>query len=398
MIKIIHSADWHIGQRFHDYDRETEHRAFLDWLSECIKEKEVDLLLIAGDVFDNQNPSADSQRLYYSFLRDVTASNPKLQVIIIAGNHDSASRLEAPNPLFETMNINVKGVIRKNEDGEIDYDDLIVPIKDEAYCLAVPYLRQGDYPKSKSYSEGVELLYNNLLDRAEEIAQGKPIIAMGHLYATGAELSKDDRSERVIIGSLESISTNAFSNKLAYTALGHLHRSQRLGGKDNIRYSGSPLPMSFAEVNYNHGVVYVEIDNHETRVEKLDYEDTVRLVSLPKQAMPLEDVLKEIEDLEEGSIDERSPFLEIKVLLDKPEPSLRHRIEEALLNKAYRLTSIKAIYSDSGKYESKIENKKLESINPMDMALDVYSKKFDGGEMPEDLQAMMREIIENAEK
>lgn len=94
-MKILHTADWHLGQTFYEYDRREEHLHFLEWLKQQIRQHEIDVLLIAGDVFDSPNPSAESQRMYYRFLREVTSENPSLQIIIIAGNHDSAARLEA---------------------------------------------------------------------------------------------------------------------------------------------------------------------------------------------------------------------------------------------------------------------------------------------------------------
>ena len=151
-MKILHTADWHLGQTFYEYDRREEHLHFLEWLKQQIRQHEIDVLLIAGDVFDSPNPSAESQRMYYRFLREVTSENPSLQIIIIAGNHDSAARLEAPNPLLEDMNVTVRGVVRRNAEGDIDLQHLIVPLYTEgevtAYCLAVPYLRQGDYPST----------------------------------------------------------------------------------------------------------------------------------------------------------------------------------------------------------------------------------------------------------
>lgn len=256
-MNIIHTADWHLGQSFFDYDRKAEHLVFLEWLASIIKEHNIDALLIAGDIFDNPNPSADSQKTYYHFLREVTAQNPNLQIVIIAGNHDSAARLEAPNPLLEEMNITVKGVIKRDAQGEIDFNDLIVPLKKNgevaALCLAVPYLRQGDYPTSQSYSAGVKAMYQKLYEHIKNPTETNdssnnqatlPIIAMGHLQATGSEISDYDRSERTVIGGIEAVSPDAFSQETLYTALGHLHKSQRVSGRENVRYAGSPLPMS----------------------------------------------------------------------------------------------------------------------------------------------------------
>ena len=129
MIRILHTADWHLGQTFFGYDRMEEHEVFLNWLAEEIRQKEIDALIIAGDVFDVSNPSAASQSMYYQFIYRVTAENPYLQIVIVAGNHDSAARLEAPLPLLQAMRTEVRGVVRKLEGGEIDYDHLTVELK-----------------------------------------------------------------------------------------------------------------------------------------------------------------------------------------------------------------------------------------------------------------------------
>ncbi|KAA6325531.1 Nuclease SbcCD subunit D, partial [termite gut metagenome] len=171
-MKLLHTADWHLGQIFFGYDRKPEHLQFIEWLKHQIRNLSVDVLLIAGDVFDTPNPSAESQRLYYKFLRETINENPRLQIVIIAGNHDSAARLEAPNPLLEEMNITVRGIVKRTAEGYIDVNHLIIPLtgggKTEAYCLAVPYIRQGDYPETENYAHGVKKLYETLYQEVKE--------------------------------------------------------------------------------------------------------------------------------------------------------------------------------------------------------------------------------------
>lgn len=150
-LKLIHTADWHLGQTFFGYDREAEHEAFLGFLTNLLVERQTDVLLIVGDVFDVTNPSAGAQRRFYRFLREANRLNPGLQIVIIAGNHDSAIRLEAPNPLLEELNTSIVGIVGRTDSGEIDLASLVVPLRNragerEALCLAVPFLRQGDYP------------------------------------------------------------------------------------------------------------------------------------------------------------------------------------------------------------------------------------------------------------
>ena len=142
-LKLIHTADWHLGQTFFGYDREAEHEAFLGFLTNLLVERQTDVLLIAGDVFDVTNPSAGAQRRFYRFLREANRLNPGLQIVIIAGNHDSAIRLEAPNPLLEELNTSIVGIVGRTDSGEIDLASLVVPLRNragerEALCGAFP--------------------------------------------------------------------------------------------------------------------------------------------------------------------------------------------------------------------------------------------------------------------
>ena len=394
-MKLLHTADWHLGQTFFEYDRKMEHTQFLAWLRDQIKLREIDVLLIAGDVFDTPNPSAESQRMYYTFLREVTIENPDLQIIVIAGNHDSAARLEAPSPLLESMNITVRGIIKRTADGEIDFQHLIVPLDKGGYCLTVPYLRQGDYPGSDTYANGVQLMYEALYESIDD--ESKPIIAMGHMQATGSEISANDRSERTIIGGLESISPDAFAGDIAYTALGHLHRAQRVSGRENVRYSGAPLPMSFAEKNNKQGVTLVTITDT-TNIERLLFDTPVKLISIPKKPQPLIEVLSEIGNLPDGEIDEYSPLLEIKVLITEPEPSLRVQIERALEGKSVRLARLEAVRANVERESQVISYEELQKINPLDMATDIFKRKYGGDDMPETMRDLMQTVIREVER
>ena len=165
-------------------------------------------------------PSDEAQKMYYSFLNEITQKNPSLQIIINSGNHDSAARLEAVNPLLENMNITVKGIIKRDAEGNIDIYTMIIPIKDGGVCLAVTYIRQGDYPINETYSTGIKEIYSQLKEKVKD-TEG-PVIAMGHLQATGSEISENDRSERTIIGGMEGVKPDTFEHIISYTALWHL--------------------------------------------------------------------------------------------------------------------------------------------------------------------------------
>ncbi len=403
MIRILHTADWHLGQTFFGYDRMEEHEVFLNWLAEEIRRKEIDALIIAGDVFDVSNPSAASQSMYYRFIYRVTAENPYLQIVIVAGNHDSAARLEAPLPLLQAMRTEVRGVVRKLEGGEIDYDHLTVELKNrkgdvELLCMAVPFLRQGDYPavqtEGNPYAEGVRELYAQLLQRLwKRRTANQAILAIGHLQATGSEIAEKDYSERTVIGGLECVSPEAFSEQIAYTALGHIHKAQRVSGRENVRYAGSPIPMSFAEKHYHHGVVMVTLDGGcAVDIERLECPKLIPLVSVPngEPASP-EAVLEALKELPETEA--IAPYLEVKVLLEEPEPILRQEIEEALAGKNYRLARIVSTYrTDIGSTVKENENWKrgLQEMSPLQIAQSVFEKIYQV-EMPIELTSLFEE-------
>lgn len=423
-LKIIHTADWHLGQTFFGYDREEEHDAFLNWLIDTLEEQQTDVLLIAGDVFDVANPSASAQRRFFHFLKEANRRNPHLQIIVVAGNHDSAARLESPIPLLEELNTFVVGIIKRTENGEIDFNSLVIPLynkekKREGWCLAVPYLRQGDYPASEdthdSYVNGINRMYRRLYDFANAHCQSdtglyqpcnalcqssEALIAMGHLHATGAELSDDDRSERIIMGGLESVSSDTFHEGLAYTALGHIHKAQRIGGRDNVRYSGSPLPMSFSETNYRHQVVAVTIENGcLSEVTPLPVPLLTELLRVPSQPASPEEVIAQLLMLPVAGTDGNDnpshwPYLEVRVLLTEPDPGFRHRVEEALEDKAVRLTSIVPSYPKREEEDAirPLSYNDLQRIDPLDMLKHAFNCKY-GGELPEDIQSLFNDVM-----
>ena len=412
MIRILHTADWHLGQNFFGYDRTQEQEHFLDWLSDQIRERDVDALIIAGDVFDVSNPSAASQHMFYRFIRRVMVASPHLQMVVVAGNHDSAARLEAPIPLLYELNTTIKGLVRKS-DGKIDYEDLTVELKNkagqvEALCLSVPYLRQGDYPtvetEGNPYAEGVKELYRQLTTYAlERKTPEQALIAVGHLQATGSEIAEKDFSERTIIGGLECVSPDSFSSEIAYTALGHIHKAQRVSGRENVRYAGSPLSMSFAEKYYRHGVVEVVLDNGKLQsLEKVEYTPLVAMLSVPTMhsASPEEvlDLLEELPLKTEENEGELAPYLEIKVLLDEPEPMLRMEIEEVLANKHVRLARIVSAYRSASQTitEEEIMTVGLQEMTPLQIVQSTFEKTFQT-EMPEELIRLFREAEQSVE-
>ena len=345
MIRILHTADWHLGQTFFGYDRTQEHEHFLDWLAGVLTKNKIDVLIVAGDVFDVSNPSAASQRMFYRFIHRVTTENPRLQLVVVAGNHDSAARLESPLPLLQEMRT-------------------------------------------------VKELYARLLKYAlKKRTDGQALVAVGHLLATGSEIAEKDHSERIIIGGLESVSPESFPEQIVYTALGHIHKAQRVSGRENIRYAGSPLPMSFAEKHYHHGVVKVTLDEGwAVEIEKLEYTPLVRLLSIPAtEAAAPDEVLDELRGLELPE-DEPMPYLEVKVKLSEPEPMLRQQVEEILEGKPVRLARIVSFYRQAaeGSVEEETLTAGLQEMNPLQIVKATFENSYQA-EMPEELVNLFQE-------
>lgn len=391
------------GTNLFGYDRTQEHEHFLDWLAGVLTKNKIDVLIVAGDVFDVSNPSAASQRMFYRFIHRVTTENPRLQLVVVAGNHDSAARLESPLPLLQEMRTEIKGIVHK-QNGKIDYEHLLVELKNaagevEALCLAVPFLRQGDYPvvetEGNPYAEGVKELYARLLKYAlKKRTDGQALVAVGHLLATGSEIAEKDHSERIIIGGLESVSPESFPEQIVYTALGHIHKAQRVSGRENIRYAGSPLPMSFAEKHYHHGVVKVTLDEGwAVEIEKLEYTPLVRLLSIPAtEAAAPDEVLDELRGLELPE-DEPMPYLEVKVKLSEPEPMLRQQVEEILEGKPVRLARIVSFYRQAaeGSVEEEVLTAGLQEMNPLQIVKATFENSYQT-EMPEELVNLFQEV------
>lgn len=404
MLRILHTADWHLGQTFFGYDRTLEHQHFLSWLKTQLVEKESDVLLISGDVFDVSNPSSASQRLFYEFLRECLELSPNLQIVIIAGNHDSASRLEVPQPLLDESQVVIKGLIPKRG-GVVDYSSLIVDLKNkegevEVLCLTVPFLRQGDYPSvpqaKNAYVEGVEAFYTALIKEAKEKKKvNQALIIMGHLHTLYAEVAEKDHSERIIIGGLEQVSPTIFTDDIAYTALGHIHKAQRVSGSEQIRYAGSPLPLSFAEKHYKHGVVEVIIDKGKfISLDKLEYNPLIGLLSIPAKGVASPEViLEELQQLPDATENASLyPYLEINVLQKEPEPLLKNKIETIVEEKTVRLARILSHFeqkNQENEEESVLVG--LEERSPMDVA-NLYYESLYGVPMPKELQHLFHEV------
>ncbi|MBL4650040.1 MAG: exonuclease SbcCD subunit D C-terminal domain-containing protein [Aureispira sp.] len=269
-MKILHTADWHLGQKFFHQKREKEHRAALDWLVQYIIKEEVELLIVAGDIFDTDSPPNYARKLYFDFLKQLINTCCK-DIVIVAGNHDSANMLDAAKELFKLLNVRVVGHISEDRAAQIieirgKEDDTL-----KAVVGAVPYLRDKDIRKSisgETFEERVENLRSGVQQHYQEIetalkpyqSKNIPVIVTGHLYAAGGDRNDRKNSIHLGVGGLGIIKAESFSEDFDYVALGHLHRYQQIDKSRNIWYSGALIPLDFSELNYAQVVRIVEFE------------------------------------------------------------------------------------------------------------------------------------------
>ena len=402
-MRLLHTSDWHLGQALHNFERTYEHQCFLDWLLDTIVAEQADALLIAGDIFDTANPSAASQKQWYRFLQQARVRSPKLDIVVIAGNHDSPGRLEAPAPLLEAHGTTVIGHVLRDADGQVDIERLVLPLHGadgtvQAWCLAIPFLRPGDVPRlpegtpGDPYLNGIALLYQQAYALAEaRRTPGQAIVAMGHCHMVNGTASVESE-RRIVIGGTEALPATIFDPALAYAALGHLHLAQRIGQQDKLRYCGSPLPLSFAEVGYTHQILRIDLaDGAAAIVHAIPIPRAVDLLRVPAAPAPLDEVLATLAalDLPERPLHEQ-PFIEVRVMLDAPEPGLRGRIEAALEGKPLRLAKIEPSRRPgvAGADTTALSLAQLAQLQPDDVFQRLYQQRYGEAAPPEQLSAL----------
>ncbi|NNG80854.1 exonuclease subunit SbcD [Acinetobacter sp. ANC 5378] len=358
-VHFFHTSDWHLGQFFYNHSRQYEHEQFLTWLLEQIKQKQPNALLIAGDIFDVINPASAAQKQLYQFLADAHALAPHMQTLMIAGNHDSGYRIEQVEPLLEKYNARTVGVVRWNDDKTLDLDRLLQPIYDRdkkiiAWCLSLPFLRAAEITGFNEHTtnsqNAIAYLHQQLISEAKKRKTAdQALILMSHAHMQGGETSDSERP--IIIGNEEALSTALFDEVIDYVALGHLHKPQKVQ-HPHIRYSGSPIPLSFSEINYKHQVVEVKIEPSKANETAFQFEalPIPRSIQLHRIRGELNEVFAQLKALTSGeiaNIDQRE-YIDIEYHTDTPPlPNLRQQFEDALPKDRYRLVKISRQYKNN---------------------------------------------------
>jgi len=364
--------------------RQEEHEAFLSWLISIIKEHKIDLLIVSGDIFDTGTPPNYALELYYNFFKALSTIETLNRTIIVAGNHDSVATLKAPKQLLEVLNVHV--ITNGDEEEEV-----VIPVANadttQAIVCAVPYLRDsvireavsGEIisDKEKMVNRGIRSYYEDTYKKALELKGDNkiPIIATGHLTTVGSRSSESERD--IYIGGTLDIGGDYLGNLFDYVALGHLHINQ-IVGVNHVRYSGSPIPLSFSESKYKHRVNMVNFEADEVVVEGLE-------VPLYRELLVLKGTQQEIEKALE-SIEDKQCWIEVHLKDDNP--MYANQVIRAKANEL-ELTLLAVKIEKS---EKELQAKEMKAISLDDLSVEeVFKKRLEHEEL--ESEALEEELI-----
>ncbi|HEU4731322.1 MAG TPA: exonuclease SbcCD subunit D C-terminal domain-containing protein [Kofleriaceae bacterium] len=391
-LRLVHTSDWHLGHTLRgEVAREYEHAAFLAWLLETCVREAADALVITGDVFDSATPPASAERMWFELLAALRRARPAMDVIAIAGNHDSPARLGAASSVLRELGVFVVGGLPRLGDGALDLDRILIPVAGgRGLVAAVPFVRPVDLVGEPEGSDGEEAdplgaIYREVIAGARARRRAdQALIVTGHLYVAGAE-TEYLSERRVVVGGQESASLRMFPDDIDYVALGHIHRAQRVG-RAQVRYAGAPLPLSLDEAGYNNQVVVVDFQGGRLAdLRSVSVPRAIEIVRVPRRgAAPLAEVLAELRRLPllvPG--DPARPYLEVVVALDRPEPKLRGLIEAALDGKRPRLIRLATESTGHGDaLGDRVAQQRLAELDPREVFVRLWSR--DHAEPPDD--------------
>jgi len=404
-MKILHTADWHIGKVLHKQSLADEMNLFLDWILNLIEEEEIDLLLVSGDIFDVANPAVKDRKVYYRFLSQLIGT--RAQVIITGGNHDSIALLDAPQEILEHIDISVVGGGRENiEDEVIEVKDHNGDIK--LVVAAVPFLRDKDLRAGVNDTEGK--------DRSDVLKQGianhyaavgeifarqypdVPALAMGHLYARGVSTSESERD--IHIGNAAAVESDIFPSVFGYVALGHIHRPQKIGGSEMVRYSGSPIALSFSEKSDQKCVLVVELNDKQFSTPKVI--DVPKKRVLTKMSGTYDEVRAKLEEYNPDY--DLVSFVEIEVLEEDFSSTILSNVEDLVseysTNDRFRILKSRTQFKNGANDTSNLFERgvNIEDLKP----IEVFAKRLMNENVSEEklsfLQEAFQEILEEVQQ
>ena len=373
MFKFIHTSDWHLGQNFYGYDRSEEQADFLHQLAGIVRKHQPDALLVSGDIFHTAAPSSAAVTMYVNAMLDIHNACPTMTIVVIAGNHDSASRLQSDSRLWELAGVRVMGGIARDDEGFADLDRHIIKVEGKGMIAAVPFAYPASFPMVNNDRVGSDqrqtVFFQSLLDRVQSQNAGQlPVVLMAHLAVNNSDFTGHDRSM------MECVEMDVLGNGYDYAALGHIHRPQDVS--ERARYCGTPIAVSFDE-QCEHSVSIVEIDAHGSlpRVTTKRIKNIKPLHTIPADApVAFEDAL----ELLQGHDPEEPAYIRLNVMVDHYLPNGAHeRAALAAADKQCRFCEIRKTVSDEAPHRAtQMTMAEFNSKHPIEVANQFYSEKF----------------------
>ena len=282
-MKILHTSDWHLGHTLYNYDRTEEQMVMLLQMVNIVKEEQPDVFLLCGDVYHTPQPSAAVQTMFTNALVQIRDANPGMTIVITAGNHDSGSKHDIFRTPWKALKVYTVGTIDANQK-----EELVVEVPGKGYIIAVPYVNERNMPKG---------FFQELLDIVEERnADNLPVVMMAHTTVRGCDFAGHDNASEYTVGGIDSYDLDEMGTGYDYLALGHIHHGQFIhSGKHNVRYCGTPIPVSFDE-RYMHSVSIVEIAEHGEKptIKEIEINPHRPLVTLPTEGVATWEDAKEL--------------------------------------------------------------------------------------------------------
>ena len=398
-MKILHTSDWHLGKLLYNQDRHEEHQLFFKWLLQTINQEKIDILLVAGDIFDNATPSNEARSLYYNFLADLKSTHCK-HIIITGGNHDSPSFLNAPKEILAALNITVVGNATE------DINDEIIVINDTSnkpasIICAVPFLRERDisrFVEGETFADREERIaksvakhYSSIAEKAlsiqQELGVKIPIIAMGHLSVVGGKRQDDDGVRDTYIGSIGAVSSAIFPEVFEYVALGHYHIPSKI--KNNIYYSGSPLPMSFSEEGQQKTAVILDLSS-DIKITTTHIPQFKKLVSVKGDKKNLENQIIALKETNEET------WIEV-VYTDSTTPfngNFSQWVDELVNDSTLKVLRKEDLYKTQEILALTQVDKRLQQLNPTTVFEELLKEKNISEEERKELLPLYNQVVQ----
>jgi exonuclease SbcD len=395
MFKFIHTSDWHLGQNFYGYDRSEEQSDFLQQLADIVRKHTPDALLVSGDIYNTAAPSNATVNMYVNAMLDIHRACPTMAIIVIAGNHDSASRLDSDRQLWELAGVTVVGSITRGDKGKADLAHHLVNVGDKGIVAAVPFAYPASFPLTTDdpmdSAQRQQAYFQALLDLADaHNTNGLPVVLMAHLAVSNSDFTGHDRDMK-----MECVDLSTLGTGYDYAALGHIHRPQQVS--EHARYCGTPVPVSFDE-QCEHSVTIVEIDAHGSQpvISTKQIKNIKPLHTIPaNEPVDFEVALQQLQAINPN---ERS-YIRLNVKVDRYLPhGAQEKAVQAVKDKQCRFCEIKKTVTATEYHRaSQMTVEQLNRMLPLDVANQFFIDKT-GEPMTQQEQAMFNEVYHEIEK